>query len=75
MRFSRNRPTQKLAYLVVKSKARAVLAARVLQGAEIELLPLRSLLEAATRISTVIDHVIGGRYTIENRPIALYVLC
>jgi len=51
MRFSRNRPTQKLAYLVVKSKARAVLAARVLQGAEIELLPLRSLLEAATRRS------------------------
>jgi predicted nucleic acid-binding protein len=38
------------------SKQEALLAARLLQGAEIELLPTRSLLEAATRISIEIDH-------------------
>jgi predicted nucleic acid-binding protein len=34
----------------------AVLAARLLEGAEIELLPTRSLLEVATRMSIEIDH-------------------
>jgi predicted nucleic acid-binding protein len=34
----------------------ALLAARLLQGADIELLPTRSLLEAATRMSIEIDH-------------------
>ncbi len=37
-------------------KQEAHLAARLLQGAEIELLPTRSLLEAATRMSIEIDH-------------------
>ena len=32
------------------------LAARLLQGAEIELLPMQSLLEAAVRMSIEIDH-------------------
>ncbi|MGO9685056.1 MAG: type II toxin-antitoxin system VapC family toxin, partial [Beijerinckiaceae bacterium] len=34
----------------------ALLAARLLQGAEIELLPMRFLLESATQISIEIDH-------------------
>ena len=38
------------------SQAEALLAARLLQGAEIELLPMRFLLEAATRISIELDH-------------------
>ena len=38
------------------SKDEALLAARLLQGAEIELLPTRSLLEAATRIAIELDH-------------------
>jgi predicted nucleic acid-binding protein len=37
-------------------KEEATLAARLLQTAEIELRPTRSLLEAATRISIEIDH-------------------
>ena len=37
-------------------KAEALLAARLLQGAEIELLPTRSLFETATRMSIEIDH-------------------
>ena len=37
-------------------KAEALFAARLLQGAEIELLPTRSLFESATRISIEIDH-------------------
>ena len=37
-------------------KDEALLAARLLQSAEIELLPTRSLFEAATRISIEIDH-------------------
>ena len=37
-------------------KAEALLAARLLQGAEIELLPTRSLFETATRLSIEIDH-------------------
>jgi len=37
-------------------KAEALVAARLLQGAEIELLPTRSLFESATRISIEIDH-------------------
>jgi len=37
-------------------KDEALLGARLLQGAEIELLPTRFLLEAATRISIEIDH-------------------
>ena len=37
-------------------KEEALLAARLLQGAEIELLPTRSLFEAATRMSIEIDH-------------------
>ena len=38
------------------SKAEALLAARLLQGAEIELAPMRSLFEAATRISIDLNH-------------------
>jgi predicted nucleic acid-binding protein len=38
------------------SKEEALLAARLLQGAEIELLPTRSLFEAVTRISIELDH-------------------
>jgi predicted nucleic acid-binding protein len=38
------------------SKAEALLAARLLQGAEIELLATRSLFETATRVSIEIDH-------------------
>ncbi len=38
------------------SKEEALLAARLLQGAEIELLPTRSLFEAATRMSIELDH-------------------
>jgi predicted nucleic acid-binding protein len=38
------------------SKAEALFAGRLLQGAEIELLPTRSLFETATRISIEIDH-------------------
>ncbi|HUZ72352.1 MAG TPA: type II toxin-antitoxin system VapC family toxin [Stellaceae bacterium] len=38
------------------SKEEALLAARLLQAAEIELLPTRSLLEAATRIAIELDH-------------------
>lgn len=34
----------------------AILAARLLQGSEVELLPTRSLLEAATRIAIDLDH-------------------
>jgi predicted nucleic acid-binding protein len=34
----------------------APLAARLLQGAEVELLPMRSLFEAATRMSIEFDH-------------------
>lgn len=37
-------------------KAEAFLAARLLQAAEIELLPSRSLLEAATQIAVELDH-------------------
>jgi predicted nucleic acid-binding protein len=37
-------------------KQEALIAARLLQGAEIELLPMRSLFEAATQISIEIDH-------------------
>ena len=37
-------------------KEEALLAARLLQGAEIELLPMQSLLEAAVRMSIEIDH-------------------
>ncbi len=37
-------------------KDEALLAARLLQGAEIELLPTRSLFETATRMSIEIDH-------------------
>jgi predicted nucleic acid-binding protein len=37
-------------------KAEAIIAARLLQGAELELLPMRSLFEAATRMSIEIDH-------------------
>ena len=37
-------------------KEEALLAARLLQGAEIELLPTRSLLEAATQMSIEINH-------------------
>ena len=37
-------------------KGEALVAARLLQGAEIELLPTRSLFEAATRMSIEIDH-------------------
>jgi predicted nucleic acid-binding protein len=38
------------------SKAEALLAARLLQGAEIELLPTRSLFETAMQMSIEIDH-------------------
>lgn len=38
------------------TKDEAVLAARLLQAAELELLPTRSLFEAATRMSIEIDH-------------------
>ena len=38
------------------SKEEALLAAALLQHAEIELLPTRSLLEAATRIAIELDH-------------------
>ncbi len=38
------------------SKEEALFAARLLQGAEFELLPTRSLLEAATRIAIDLDH-------------------
>jgi predicted nucleic acid-binding protein len=38
------------------SKDEAVLAARLLQGAEIELVPTRSLCEAATRMSIELSH-------------------
>jgi predicted nucleic acid-binding protein len=38
------------------SKDEAVFAARLLQAAEIELLPTRSLLETATRIAIELDH-------------------
>ena len=34
----------------------AILAARLLQGAEVELLPTRSLLQTATRIAIDLDH-------------------
>jgi predicted nucleic acid-binding protein len=37
-------------------KEEALLAARLLQGVEIELFPTRSLFEAATRMSIEIDH-------------------
>jgi predicted nucleic acid-binding protein len=37
-------------------KQEALIAARLLQGAEIELLPMRFLFEAATRMSIEIDH-------------------
>jgi predicted nucleic acid-binding protein len=37
-------------------KEEALIAARLLQGAEIELQPMRSLLEAATQLSIEIDH-------------------
>jgi predicted nucleic acid-binding protein len=37
-------------------KEEALLAARLLQGADIELLPTRSLLEAATKMSIEINH-------------------
>ena len=37
-------------------KQEALLAARLLRGAEIELLPTRSLFEAASRMSIEIDH-------------------
>ena len=37
-------------------KEEALLAARLLQGADIELLPTRSLLEAATQMSMEINH-------------------
>jgi len=37
-------------------KEEALLAARLLQGADIELLPTRSLLEAATQMSIEINH-------------------
>jgi len=37
-------------------KTEALLAARLLQGAEVELAPMRSLLEAATRMSIELDH-------------------
>jgi predicted nucleic acid-binding protein len=38
------------------SRDEALLAARLLQAADIELLPTRSLLEAATRIAIELDH-------------------
>jgi hypothetical protein len=41
-------------------KQEALLAARLLQGAEIELLPMRSLFETATRMSIEINHPAYG---------------
>jgi predicted nucleic acid-binding protein len=38
------------------SKEEAVLAARLLEGADIELVPMRSLLEVATSIAIELDH-------------------
>jgi predicted nucleic acid-binding protein len=38
------------------SREEALLAARLLQGAALELLPIRSLLETATRIAIELDH-------------------
>jgi predicted nucleic acid-binding protein len=38
------------------SKDEAVLAARLLQGADIELMPTRALLETATSIAIELDH-------------------
>jgi predicted nucleic acid-binding protein len=38
------------------SRQEALLAARLLQGAEIELVPTRALLEAAARIAIELDH-------------------
>ena len=38
------------------SRREALLAARLLQGADLELLPTRPLLEAATLIATDLDH-------------------
>lgn len=38
------------------SKTEALLAARLLEGSEIELLPTRSLLEAAARLAIDLDH-------------------
>ncbi|MFY9694647.1 MAG: type II toxin-antitoxin system VapC family toxin [Xanthobacteraceae bacterium] len=38
------------------AKDEALLAARLLQAADLELLPMRSLFEAATRMSIEIDH-------------------
>ena len=38
------------------SRDAALLAARLLQGAEIELVPTRSLLEAATRLAIELEH-------------------
>ena len=37
-------------------KQEALIAARLLQGADLELLPMRSLCETATRISIEVDH-------------------
>jgi predicted nucleic acid-binding protein len=42
------------------SQAEALLAARLLQGCEIELLPTRSLLAAATRMAIELDHPAYG---------------
>jgi hypothetical protein len=47
----RNLPTHTAAF-----RANDCIAARLLQGAEIELLPMRFLFEAATRMSIEIDH-------------------
>ena len=41
-------------------KEEALLAARLLQGAEIELLPMRALFEAATRMAIEVDHPAYG---------------
>jgi predicted nucleic acid-binding protein len=38
------------------SQQEALLAARLLQGADVELLPTRSLLEAGTRLAIELDH-------------------
>jgi predicted nucleic acid-binding protein len=38
------------------SKQEALLAARLLQGADVELLPTRSLFESATRLAIELDH-------------------
>ena len=37
-------------------KEEALFAARLLQGADVQLLPMRSLFEAATRMSIEVDH-------------------